>query len=466
VAANDTLDKITHFLAQSEQGVPSLTIAEQFLAFKGANEKMAEMLVSTILKKSPIVWNDSGLWFAKAISSPLISQQPFLICYPLLSIDRRSIIQIALVTLTGEEQEIIFSARLDSTDESLIIRGEKVVSSLHESFPQLIAHFRNNRLVFPASYEQRILLKYLLDAGFTIPDDALLLSHLFKMANIPMTGKSGGIESLAKEYISIDREPTNAADYAMIVANLTEFCLTKIQENGAITVNQFAQTENAETLRAHWEKAQFDLSHFLALENRSGVYGFLDSAGTYIYVGKGANVRSRLLTYFRESDESPAKLLKLRQEAVTFTCHYCGNELEALILESRLIKKYNSPLNTQVDLHESSPNDPVPAGIYLLPAQAEENCYTLWYNGKGAVTAKTISRTEPLPFTAEEIESFFVNAVSIEPSQETLIARRWLTPRYGSINRIDTESAENSEEILSILAEALLQTDEDSTLYR
>ncbi len=467
VATDETLDKIVTFLAQSENGISSLILAEQFLAFKGANEKMADMLVNTILKKSPLAWKgESGLWFAKAVSSPLISQSSFLICYPLLSNDRRSIIQIALIKLTGDDHELLYSTRLESTEESLIIRGEKVVCVLHESFPQIVSLFREQRLIFPASYEQRILLKYLLDAGFSIPDDALLLSHLFKMAKIPMTGKNGGVESLAKEYIEVPQEPVTAADFAELTASLAEYCITKIQESGAITTDQFDEQENRETLRANWTRAQFTLEHILELENRPGVYGYLDQVGNYIYIGKGANVRTRLLTYFRESDESPTKLLQLRDQAVTFTCHYCGNELESLILESRLIRKYAPLLNTQVDLHITDSTDPVPPGIYLLPAQTEEQCYTLWYNGKGSVTAKTLNRSEPIPFTAAELESFFFTATQTEPSQETLIARRWLRPRFASVNRIDTESVENSEEMVAILAEALLQVEDSETIYR
>jgi len=467
VASDETLDKIITHIARIETGCSSLQIAELFLAFKGANEKMAELLVSTILKKSPLAWKDDlGLWHAQTVSSPLLSQEPFLICYPLLSLDRRSIIQIALLKLVGEDQEILFSTRLESADEDLFIRGEKVVGSLRDSFPQLIHQFRGNRLLFPASYEQRILLKYLLDAGYSIPDDALLLSHLFKMANLSMIGKAGGIESLAKAHIAVDREPITAADFAVLTAEVAQFCLAKIQEQGVFTVDQFAEQENRETLHAYWERAEFTLDHFLALENRPGVYGYLDSEGNYIYIGKGANVRTRLLTYFRESDESPEKLLQLRKQAVKFICHYCGNELESLILESRLLRKYNPPLNTVIDMYDNGESDSIPAGIYLLDAQSEENCYTLWYNGKGTISARSISRTDALPFAPSELEQFFFNAETSAPTQEMLIARRWLRPRFASINRIESDSVENSEEMHLLLAEALLQTEDEETIYR
>lgn len=71
----------------------------------------------------------------------------------------------------------------------------------------------------------------------------------------------------------------------------------------------------------------------------SGVYQFLDVKKHIIYVGKAANVKSRVQSYFRKSaDLSPAK-----QEMVAVIADIkiieTDSEIEALLLEANLIKK-------------------------------------------------------------------------------------------------------------------------------
>lgn len=467
MAADETLEKIVSYLSEHDEGTDSVFIGEKFLALKGGNPAVTNMMVSAVLKKSPLAFcNEKGLWFAKSVNSPLIMNEPFLICTPLLSNDRRTIIQLSLIKVEGEDQELLCSYRLRETDEILIERGEKVVDSLEEAFPTFIPQLRKGRVLFNSQYEQRLLLKYLLDAGFSLPENCLLLSHIFRMSGTPMSGRSEGLIGLAQSQITIEKDPVTAVDQGRLCADLIIFLFQKMQNSGVATLDQFNTLETEETLHAVWQKAQFTLEDFRALNELPGVYGYQDVQGNYIYVGKGANVRSRLISYFRYSDESPAKLLKLREEAVTFTCHYCGNELEAIILESRLIKKYNPPYNTQVDIHPPKEGfSAIPAGIYLLPAQSDEQCYTLWYNGNGKVVTKTVNRMEP-GFSAEELDSFFYKSAQEEPTQELYLIERWLRPRLGSIDRIDVESCENGEQLEQIATEALLVYSGDVSIYR
>lgn len=467
MAADETLEKIVTYLSEHDEGTDSSFIGEKFLALKGGNPAVTKMMVAAVMKKSPLAWCDEkGLWFAKSVSSPLIMNEPFLICTPLLSNDRRSIIQLSLIKVEGDDQELLCSYRLRESDELLIERGEKVVDTLEEAFATFLPQLRKGRVLFASQYEQRLLLKYLLDAGFSLPENLLLLSHIFRMSDTPMTGRGEGLVGLAQSLIPVEKEPVTAVDQGRLCAELVIALFQKMQESGVATLDQFAQKETEETLHAVWQKAQFSLDDFRALNEQPGVYGYQDGHGNYIYVGKGTNVRNRLISYFRYSDESPAKLLKLREEAVTFACHYCGNELEAIILESRLIKKYNPPYNTQVDIHPPKEGfSAIPAGIYMLPAQSDEQCYTLWYNGKGKVVTKTVNRMEP-GFSPEELESFFYRGGQEEPTQEIYLIERWLRPRLGTIDRVDAESCENGEQLTQIGTEALLVYSGEVSIYR
>lgn len=72
-----------------------------------------------------------------------------------------------------------------------------------------------------------------------------------------------------------------------------------------------------------------------------GVYRFYDVGGGLIYVGKSVRLRDRVRSYFTGKAECK-KIRRLRQEVTSIEWDETGSELEALLLESRLVKR-NQP---------------------------------------------------------------------------------------------------------------------------
>ena len=89
----------------------------------------------------------------------------------------------------------------------------------------------------------------------------------------------------------------------------------------------------------------FDSSAFLATcSGRPGVYRMFDEAGRLLYVGKAANLRKRLASYFRKTGQAPktaALVARIAQVETTIV----ANETEALLLEQTLIKQWRPPYN-------------------------------------------------------------------------------------------------------------------------
>ncbi|HLC42932.1 MAG TPA: excinuclease ABC subunit UvrC [Methylomirabilota bacterium] len=75
------------------------------------------------------------------------------------------------------------------------------------------------------------------------------------------------------------------------------------------------------------------------LPDRSGVYLFKDAKGQVIYIGKAASLRSRVRSYFQESRTRDPKTDALVSHIKDLEYIVTHNELEALILESNLVKK-------------------------------------------------------------------------------------------------------------------------------
>jgi excinuclease ABC subunit C len=82
---------------------------------------------------------------------------------------------------------------------------------------------------------------------------------------------------------------------------------------------------------------------------RPGVYLMKDATGRVIYVGKAAVLRNRVRQYFQDSGhlESP-RIRHLMSKIADFEVIACENEVEALILETNLIKEHRPPYNVRM----------------------------------------------------------------------------------------------------------------------
>ena len=69
-----------------------------------------------------------------------------------------------------------------------------------------------------------------------------------------------------------------------------------------------------------------------------GVYLFKDEAGVVIYVGKAKNLRSRAGSYFLKAAEEEMRLANWLHEIADADYMECESEVDALLVESRLIK--------------------------------------------------------------------------------------------------------------------------------
>ena len=81
------------------------------------------------------------------------------------------------------------------------------------------------------------------------------------------------------------------------------------------------------------------------ISNSAGVYIFRKGK-TQLYIGKAANLKLRLASYFRNQSALPFKIQKMLHEATRLEIIKTSSEIEALIKEAELIKKHRPRYNT------------------------------------------------------------------------------------------------------------------------
>ena len=79
-----------------------------------------------------------------------------------------------------------------------------------------------------------------------------------------------------------------------------------------------------------------------------GVYLFKDDSAQILYVGKAANLRNRVRSYFGSTLGLTPKIRRMVERAADFEFFITSTESEALILENTLIKRHRPPYNTRL----------------------------------------------------------------------------------------------------------------------
>ncbi len=84
------------------------------------------------------------------------------------------------------------------------------------------------------------------------------------------------------------------------------------------------------------------------LPTNPGVYLMIDAGGNILYIGKAANLRHRVRSYFGCGQKSTAKIERMTARVADVDFFITGSEQEALILELNLIKRHRPYYNVRL----------------------------------------------------------------------------------------------------------------------
>ena len=90
-----------------------------------------------------------------------------------------------------------------------------------------------------------------------------------------------------------------------------------------------------------------DAKYLEGVEDKPGVYIFETESGSTLYIGKSVSLKSRIKSHFTQ-DTAINKEMRLSMQSHKLSVIETSNELEALLLESSLIKEKNPILNRQL----------------------------------------------------------------------------------------------------------------------
>lgn len=140
------------------------------------------------------------------------------------------------------------------------------------------------------------------------------------------------------------------------------------------------------------EKEIFNIKEELKkLPDLPGVYLMHDETDEIIYVGKAIRLKRRVSSYFRESTVKTTKIKKMVSRVKRFEYIVTDSELEALILESNLIKEHSPKYNTMLKDDKSYPfikvtvTEDYPRILFARQRKRDKNKYFGPFTSAGAV---------------------------------------------------------------------------------
>jgi DNA polymerase-3 subunit epsilon len=146
--------------------------------------------------------------------------------------------------------------------------------------------------------------------------------------------------TLARAFRLPHRPTHRALDDALATGHLLHVLLERAAGLGVLGLDDLL---GLPTMARHPQAAKLKMTE--GLPRSPGVYRFRDRGGRVLYVGKAADLRSRVRSYFSSDDRR--KIGQLLREAEAVDTIVCSSTLEAAVLELRLIRSLDPRFNRQ-----------------------------------------------------------------------------------------------------------------------
>ncbi|HEX8036681.1 MAG TPA: exonuclease domain-containing protein, partial [Ktedonobacterales bacterium] len=277
---------------------------------------------------------------------------------------------------------------------AVIVRGGEFVANFSKlinperSIPQFITKFTgiSPQMVARSSSAAKVLPR-LRDfiggrpiVGHNVGFDLGFLNYEAGRANLAATFADSGIDTiaLARRYLtgmrraSLDRVATalhvpvrsrhRALPDAHITAKVFILLLARAREEGCETLEDLyraldgmAPSRAGTPAQRPTGKIYLNPAWRQNFPSLPGVYLMKDETGEVIYVGKAKSLRDRLASYYSQPLGYTRKMDGLLQSVREIETRTLGSELEALLVESQLIKKLQPRYNVQLRNYEQYP---------------------------------------------------------------------------------------------------------------
>ena len=427
--SENMLEKMYFFIAGQGRAVPALELVQNVLELSNATKTVAENIVLSLVKNDPrFSQNIDGSWHVTKMDEQQAAEWVLCKIYPSSS-NWQTIAEIRCSWLRESKQvdELILSTRVQNKKSALTVLdfiGElpiilSGIGNQLSALRQYITNHSGDRFENPV-----FTLKNILNVFF--PGELCRSEHdIAKLLGLPA-------------YLDASSNLQFEA-FAQQVAQLFEL----LQQRGIKTFQELAAFCDMPKQEFDFNATNIDSEFIDRVPESSGVYVMRNKKNNVIYVGKAGNLKRRLRFYFAPTYIMDKKLQVIRDDLYDIEILDTGSELEALLLEYDLIKRYQPDINSQSHVHSRVflKQQRFPQ-IVLLPALQKDHLLLLLFNPMQTIKFLLLSKQGNSKQLENEIKAAFFDRYpnDYDLDKEEIITS-WLSKNHEMVSRIDMRLA-------------------------
>jgi hypothetical protein len=206
--------------------------------------------------------------------------------------------------------------------------------------------------------------------------------------------------------------------------------------------------------RIDFSRFAFDRDFLQQIPDSPGVYVMRSRAENVLYVGKAGNLKRRIGSYFVPRALRDPKVVKIHQQLHSLEFVTTRSEVEALVLEMRMIRDFKPAINLQAEVHESTGVYGAERNLILLIPEPGGDTAVAYFLSNGLFAGQqslTLGKNPPKKVRAK-IESLYFSSAErrmrARASWEREIVLRWLKSNKNHLNLVDVDEAGNFESVV------------------
>ncbi|WP_413585824.1 GIY-YIG nuclease family protein [Bdellovibrio sp. HCB274] len=214
----------------------------------------------------------------------------------------------------------------------------EIFAKLEEKYPghRCVIHF--------AQFEKPFLTDHFTKVEKNFPFEIICTHEIAKrlFPNLP----TRGIKGLAGYFGYPSQDLKRAAQQTAATQAIWQGLLPELAKQGVETWEQLQEWLQA-TPKASRTKYEYPLpkEKRLTLPDQPGIYRMISKWDEILYVGKATSLKDRVNSYFRGQKNRDARKLEMLTQVYDLRVTTCGSPLEAALLETDEIKKWDPRYN-------------------------------------------------------------------------------------------------------------------------
>jgi hypothetical protein len=441
-------DKIAGYMELAGRALPAEQILREVLNIRSPNAFAAERVLRGILGKDARFHHRQGLWHLTTRATP------------------RPVEPAALDLQIGASYPRSFRGAVHTSAGCTsweFLPTDALKAPYLEALQEARQRAENCVLLVWSGRELRLWNRLLRLAGFPQWRGQTIAVSELAARMISRASSCRAVEDLAPLLGLAPPDTELPAAMARFLAATYQILLDLVPAAHRASPAELARWIDAGSARVDFSRFAFGRDFIARTPDSPGVYLMRDRAGEVIYVGKSGNLRRRVRSYFTARALKDPKTARIHNQLYAFEILTCATEVDALLLEMRMIRDFRPAINLQEEVHER----PARYGhdrnlVILVPSGEKAEIYFL-KDGSFVARLSVALGSAPTKKLCARIRSVYFGTRCRKSAPrvewETEIVARWLSANRKRLNFVDVDEAGGSDSVIERLASYLKDPD-------